>query len=279
MAGFDPNEHFRERRRRRQRQIRIRRTVAIGILLAAVAGIALGARAVGSGHHPVAHPRQLQSSTAAPRAACSSGPRAGSERGPGRPRHDGARFATRQAPAVPRHPRPECDRARRQGRERPRRVHPAQRPARDSHRRRGPLLQREARRPARAFARHLPDRPRGHVRGSGALGEAARPGRAHAGRLRLAHERRSRLDEPVRPARLALRRRHRGSRREGRLRRDPVRLRPLPERRRSLADPVSGPASAGDEMDDSRLRQVRGQAPAPAARARLGRRLRALGDA
>jgi hypothetical protein len=58
MAGFDPNEHFRDRRRRRQRQIRIRRTVAIGILLAAVAGIALGARAVGSGHHPVAHPRQ-----------------------------------------------------------------------------------------------------------------------------------------------------------------------------------------------------------------------------
>ena len=63
MAGFDPNEHFRERRRRRQRQIRIRRTVAIGILLAAVAGIALGARAVGSGHHSVAHARQLQSST------------------------------------------------------------------------------------------------------------------------------------------------------------------------------------------------------------------------
>ena len=67
MAGFDPNEHFRERRRRRQRQIRIRRTVAIGILLAAVAGIALGARAVGSGHHLVAHPRQAASPPSTPR--------------------------------------------------------------------------------------------------------------------------------------------------------------------------------------------------------------------
>jgi hypothetical protein len=57
MAGFDPNEHFRERRRRRQRQIRIRRTVAIGILLAAVAGIALGARAVDGGGS-ADHPRQ-----------------------------------------------------------------------------------------------------------------------------------------------------------------------------------------------------------------------------
>ncbi len=67
MAGFDPNEHFRERRRRRQRQIRIRRTVAIGILLVAVAGIALGAREVGSGHHPAAHPRQAASQPATPR--------------------------------------------------------------------------------------------------------------------------------------------------------------------------------------------------------------------
>jgi hypothetical protein len=67
MAGFDPNEHFRERRRRRQRQIRIRRTVAIGILLAAVAGIALGAREVGSGHHPVAHPRPAASQPSTPR--------------------------------------------------------------------------------------------------------------------------------------------------------------------------------------------------------------------
>src|ERR1041385_1054351 len=54
MAGRDPNADFRERRRaRRRRQVRIRRTVAIGVLLAAVAGVALGARAVDSGHHGV----------------------------------------------------------------------------------------------------------------------------------------------------------------------------------------------------------------------------------
>jgi hypothetical protein len=59
MAGRDPNADFRERRRaRRRRQVRIRRTVAIGILLAAVAGIALGARAVDSSDHPRAGARR-----------------------------------------------------------------------------------------------------------------------------------------------------------------------------------------------------------------------------
>ena len=66
MASLDPNEHFRERRRRRQRQIRIRRTVAIGILLAAVAGIALGARAVGSGGS-AAHQRRAGVQPSKPR--------------------------------------------------------------------------------------------------------------------------------------------------------------------------------------------------------------------
>jgi hypothetical protein len=62
----DPNSHFRERRRqRRRRQIRIRRTVALGVLLALVAGIALGARAVGGGGHkaaatPKRHVRRAQ---------------------------------------------------------------------------------------------------------------------------------------------------------------------------------------------------------------------------
>jgi hypothetical protein len=45
----------------------------------------------------------------------------------------------------------------------------------------------------------------------------------------LAHQRRPRLDEPVRPARLALQRRPRRGGGEGGLRRDPVRLRPLPQ--------------------------------------------------
>jgi hypothetical protein len=48
-AEPDRNARLRERRRRRRRQIRIRRTVAAGILLALVAGITLGARAVGGG--------------------------------------------------------------------------------------------------------------------------------------------------------------------------------------------------------------------------------------
>ena len=56
-------------------------------------------------------------------------------------------------------------------------------------------------------------------------------------RLRLATTRRARLDEPVRPARLELQRRRRGRRGEGRLRRDHVRLRALPVRRRRRRAP------------------------------------------
>jgi hypothetical protein len=55
----DHNARSQERRRRRRRQIRIRRTVALAILLALAAGIALGARAVGSGHNAGA-PSQLK---------------------------------------------------------------------------------------------------------------------------------------------------------------------------------------------------------------------------
>jgi hypothetical protein len=59
MAGRDPNADFRERRRaRRRRQVRIRRTVAIGVLLAAVAGLALGARAVDGSHSRAASAKQ-----------------------------------------------------------------------------------------------------------------------------------------------------------------------------------------------------------------------------
>jgi hypothetical protein len=55
----DHNARLQERRRRRRRQIRIRRTVALAVLLALAAGIALGARAVGSGHDAGA-PSQLK---------------------------------------------------------------------------------------------------------------------------------------------------------------------------------------------------------------------------
>jgi hypothetical protein len=55
----DHNARLQERRRRRRRQIRIRRTVALAVLLALASGIALGARAVGSGHDAGA-PSQLK---------------------------------------------------------------------------------------------------------------------------------------------------------------------------------------------------------------------------
>jgi hypothetical protein len=54
MNGPDVNARARERRARRRRQVRARRAVAGGILLALAAGITLGARAVGNGHHSAA---------------------------------------------------------------------------------------------------------------------------------------------------------------------------------------------------------------------------------
>ena len=66
---------------------------------------------------------------------------------------------------------------------------------------------------------------------------------------------------------------------EGRLRRDPVRLRPLPERRRRLDHPLPGQARPADERDGGGLPPLCRHAPAPARRPRLGRRLRPLGDA
>jgi hypothetical protein len=47
MAQGDLNARRSERRRRRRRQVGIRRAVALGVLFAAGAGIALGARPVG----------------------------------------------------------------------------------------------------------------------------------------------------------------------------------------------------------------------------------------
>jgi hypothetical protein len=52
METPDRNAAGRERRRaRRRRQVRIRRAVAVAVLLALVAGVAIGARAVGGGKH------------------------------------------------------------------------------------------------------------------------------------------------------------------------------------------------------------------------------------
>ena len=61
-------------------------------------------------------------------------------------------------------------------------------------------------------------------------------------RLALAHERRPRLAQSLLADGVEVRRRRRRCRGEGRLRRDPVRLRPLPERRRPLDHPLPGQA-------------------------------------
>ena len=113
-------------------------------------------------------------------------------------------------------------------------------------------------RPHGARGRHVPDRPRRRDGGPDAVRRPARPGAAPAGRLALAEQRRARLGEPVRRAGLALRGRGRQGGGEGRVRRDPVRLRPLPERRRRLADrlPPQGARAEGD--DDRALPALRG---------------------
>ena len=216
----DVNARARERRARRRRQVRVRRAVAGGILLALAAGITLGARAVGSDHQS---DRLLAPGRTGPRAGHACCP----EGDPRRPRDDGARVAAGQAAALPRDPRAERDRARRQGRERAHRLRPLRGPARTANRCGRSLLQGQAGRQGRARARRVPDRARRHLRGPGALGEAARARDPQQRRLALAQQRGPRLDEPVRPARLALQRRRRGRRGQGRLRRDPVRLRSL----------------------------------------------------
>ena len=132
------------------------------------------------------------------------------------------------------HPGPEHDRARRQGRERTRRLRAPARAAGPPDRRVGPVLRREeGRRQAHEHGIYLIGRV---VTFEDPVLSAKRPDLAvhrSDGSLWL-NNCGSRLDEPVRPARLALRRRRRRGRREGRLRRDPVRLRALPERRRPL---------------------------------------------
>ena len=101
----------------------------------------------------------------------------------------------------------------------------------------------------------------------------------NAGRLALAQPRRPRLDEPVRQARLGLQRLDRRGRRARRLRRDPVRLRPLPVRRRhGRRSSIPGKTPTPPGLGDRRVRAVRGEAAEAARRARLDRRLRARRD-
>ena len=125
----------------------------------------------------------------------------------------------------------------------------------------------------------LPDRPRRRLRGSAPVGRAARARDQEPGRLRLAQPRRARLDEPVRQARLGLQRLDRRGRGAGGLRRDPVRLRALPHRRRRRVDRLPEQDVDAARLGDRRVRPLRRQAAEAARRAHLDRRLRPLRDA
>ena len=124
----------------------------------------------------------------------------------------------------------------------------------------------------------LPDRPRRRLRGSAALGGPARARHQEPGRLRLAQPRRPRLDEPVRQARLGLQRLARRGRGAGRLRRDPVRLRALPHRRRRRGDRLPEQDIDAAGLGDRRVRPLRREAAEAPRRAHLDGRLRPLCD-
>ena len=93
------------------------------------------------------------------------------------------------------------------------------------------VLQGGRRRGEDARGGRLSDRPGRRLRGPDAARRSGPTWRSAEWRLGLAELRRARLDEPVRQARLGLQRRDREGGRPRRLRRDPVRLRALPERR------------------------------------------------
>ncbi len=179
----------------------------------------------------------------------------GSPRGdPRRPRHRSARLPGGEAGRVPGAHRLRADRARarRQGRERRGRLRAPGAAPRPGSRRRAALLQ-----PARGGPRgrgggRLPDRPRRRVRGSGPRREPAPARHRPPRRRRLDEQRRPRLDEPAQQARLEVQRRHRRRRRRGGLRRDHVRLRPLPDGRRSLGRGLPGQEEAVEERDHRR---------------------------
>ena len=198
---------------------------------------------------------------------------------PGRPRDDGARVDPRQARRVPRALGAEHDRARRQGRERRDRVRSLGRPAGEADRRGEAVLQAARRREARPRPGRVPDRAGRRDGGSGALGEAARARDPPPERRALAQPCGSRLVEPLRPPGLGVQRRRRRGRGAGRLRRDPVRLRPLPERRRHGGDRLPGQDLDAARLGDRRVRPLRLQAPEAARRPGLRRRLRPFRDA
>ena len=161
------------------------------------------------------------------------------ERDPRRPRDDGPCVDRGQARRVSRAPgvRPQHARARREGRER--HVGFASPTCRSS---RATSARRDPRRTTQPRSRERRRRPTSTSSAAsstfadptlGPRGPAARA--AVARRICLARPCRAGVAQPVRQTELALRRRRGGGRGEGGVRRDPVRLRALPERRRDRA--------------------------------------------
>ena len=264
----DPSERFRERRQRARRRKRLRRAGLAAALLALAAGVVLGASFFtrgGDGPGPgrrEADDRGHEAEASRP------------ERDPRRPPDDGPRVDRGQARRVPRAPgvRPQHARARRQGRERLGRLlveGPAAARTTTSARRASTTTAARRRPPPRrrasissAASSPSPTRRSAPATVPARVAVARRHGLARPGRARVA--------EPVRQARLAVRRRCRGRCGEGRLRRDPVRLRPLPERRRDRLDRVPDEPQGVEGTDDRALPRLREQAAPTARHTRVG---------
>ena len=146
---------------------------------------------------------------------------------------------------------------------------------------REPLLRPAHGRRAGARGRHVPDRPRRHLRGPDHLGRASRardPARSD-GSLWKTSGGLGWLNPYNRDGLAATTSTSRSPRR----RRASTRSSSTTSASRATAtsrrDALPGRARAADERDDPGVLPLRDDAPPPARRARLGRRLRALGDA
>ena len=144
-----------------------------------------------------------------------------------------------------------------EGREGRGRVHTPGAGARAPDRRRQALLQPAPGGGRRRGRGRLPHRSCRRLRRSHPRHAAASARHRAPRRRRLDERRRARLDEPVRRGRLEVQRRHRRGGRRCRLRRDHVRLRPLPHRRRRLRGRVQRQAQGAQDRHDREVRRVR----------------------
>ena len=227
LEPVDPNEEFRERRRRSRRRRARRRIAVLTVFAVSAAAIALGASFLnGRGHQATAQPgsrgpgRRRRDDNGAPTPSLSR-----SLTRSGRSRHDGASPRSngklRRVFAAPSAASTRSSST--SGRERRGRVQRGV-PLRGTS---APRSANTTAQPQRAEANASTDRPL--VVFEDPKLSVAPPGMASgaatgaSGRTTPA-----RVDEPVRQARLEVQRRHRRRGGEGGLRRDHVRLRPLP---------------------------------------------------